>query len=69
MVATAAPESIADRTATSCQRPKPSEPAGAVPTMTSTTPTLVSASAPSVVAVIASPRNAAAYIAVNTGAL
>ena len=63
MVATAAPDSTADNTPTSSQRSKlsaPAAPPGEVPTITITTPTVVSASAPSVRAVIASPRNSAA---------
>src|SRR5258706_15594228 len=43
MVATAAPDSTDEATPTSCQRPSPRLPGGALPLMTSATPTVVSA--------------------------
>jgi hypothetical protein len=60
IVATAAPESSADAMPTSCHGPTTSAPGGAVPSMTRTTPVVVTASAPIVAGLIGSPRNAAA---------
>ena len=48
IVATAAPDSTAAVTPTSCQLPNATIPGGALPAMTMATPTVVMASAPSV---------------------
>ena len=69
MVATAAPESTAEATPTSCQVPRPIMPAGVSPSVTSATPTVVTASAPTAPRPSGSSRNSAAHSAVNTGAV
>src|SRR5260221_13433975 len=59
IVATAAPERIADPMPTICHGPRPSEPSGAIPLMTRPTPTVVTATAPSVPDLTVPPTNIA----------
>src|SRR6478672_7817313 len=56
IVATAAPDKIADPTPTICQGPNPSDPGGAIPVMTRATPVVVSPSATIVAFLTGSPR-------------
>src|SRR5258706_15605827 len=59
IVATAAPERIADPMPTICHGPRPTEPSGAIPLMTRPTPTVAPANAPTAADLTRSPRNIA----------